>query len=65
MKEFHKHYFKTPKELFRTIKKISRCQKNIKKIKLENKIFKVFAEKIMLAVTGINNCIYCSIVIQK
>ncbi len=59
-KKFTKKYLHKPKDLFNQIKKIKQSRKRIKNISKENKISPQFAEKIMLAVTGVNKCVYCS-----
>ena len=60
MKKFHKKYLKKPAGLFRIIKMVNRQGKIVKKIKPGEKISSDFEEKIMLAISGVNNCVYCS-----
>ncbi|MBN2535786.1 MAG: carboxymuconolactone decarboxylase family protein [Spirochaetales bacterium] len=56
---FKKRYFKTPYEFFKIIKNNFIYAKKIKNI--DKKIITPdFAERIMLAVTGVNDCVYCS-----
>lgn len=57
---FHKRYFKKIGEFFRKAKEISKAGKKLKRITPEDNISSSFSEKIMLAVTGVNNCVYCS-----
>lgn len=59
-KPFYKRYFHTPKDFFKEVRKSSYYRKKIKNIDKKNKIQPDFAEKIMLAVTGVNDCVYCS-----
>ncbi len=59
-KEFKKRYLHTPKEFFHQIKMTMQLRKKIKNIRKENKLSKSFAKKIMLAVTGVNKCVYCT-----
>jgi len=59
-KKFNKRYFKTLNNFFSEAEKMKTLQKRIKKIRQENKISPNFAEKIMLTVTGVNGCVYCS-----
>jgi|GEM_PF-1327690 len=58
--KFNKRYFKTLNDFFSESKKMKILQKKIKNNRQENKIPENFSEKIMLAVTGVNACIYCS-----
>lgn len=60
LKKFNKRYFKSLNDFFNEGKKYSILQKKIKNIRPEDKIAPNFAEKIMLTVTGVNGCIYCS-----
>ncbi|MBN1409745.1 MAG: carboxymuconolactone decarboxylase family protein [Spirochaetales bacterium] len=57
---YRKRYLKTPGEFFQLMKKSTGYSKKIKKIDEKNKIAPSFAEKIMLAVTGVNECLFCS-----
>jgi AhpD family alkylhydroperoxidase len=57
---FHKRYLKTPKDFFNLIKRNSYYAKKRKTINKKNRISPDFSEKIMLAVTGVNECVYCS-----
>ena len=59
-KAFKKRYFHTLKDFFLQIKKSTYYRKKLKNIDEKNKISPNFAEKIMLAVTGVNECVYCS-----
>ena len=58
--EFKKYYLHNPKEFFSLFKKTFKMAKKAKKIDGSDKISQAFAEKIMLAVTGVNDCVYCS-----
>lgn len=57
---FKKRYFRTIKEYFAQIKKSTSYAKKAKNMDEKDKISPDFAEKIMLAVTGVNDCVYCS-----
>jgi len=59
-RNFKKRYLKTPKEFYHVLKNSSAYRKKIKNINQENKISPAFAEKIMLAVTGVTECVFCS-----
>ena len=57
---FRKRYFKRPKDFFLEIRKAFSYGKKNKGIDNANKISLDMAEKIMLAVTGVNSCVFCS-----
>ncbi|MBU0765857.1 MAG: carboxymuconolactone decarboxylase family protein [Bacteroidetes bacterium] len=57
---FHKNYLKTLKDLFSQSGRISALRRQLKGSAEADKIAPDLAEKIMLAVTGVNNCVYCS-----
>ena len=48
------------KALFKQFAKASRATKTIKKTADDDRVSDAFAEKIMLAVTGVNECVNCS-----
>lgn len=60
MEKFHKRHFRTLGEMFKEFRKTSAARKRAKQIADKDKIPSQFAEKIMLAVTGVNDCISCS-----
>lgn len=57
---FRKKYFQKLGDFFSLSKKISKIMKRAKNIEKKDKISQAFSEKIMLAVTGVNSCVYCS-----
>ncbi len=48
------------KALFEQFAKASRATKTIKRTADDDRVSDAFAEKIMLAVTGVNECVNCS-----
>ncbi|MBN1799823.1 MAG: carboxymuconolactone decarboxylase family protein [Spirochaetales bacterium] len=60
MHSFKKRYLTRPQELFSMITSMRRQAKKIKNVTEEQKINPVLCEKVMLAVSGVTNCVYCS-----
>ena len=64
MDEFRKRFFRTPSELFRIIFSIISFRighvRRARKTNREYKVSPTFAEKLMLAISGVNDCVYCS-----
>jgi AhpD family alkylhydroperoxidase len=60
MQTFKKRYLTRPQQLFSMIKVMRRQAKKIKDLNEHQKINPALCEKVMLAVSGVTNCVYCS-----
>ncbi len=60
METFKKRYLTRPQELFSMIKSMRIQAKKIKKLNENQKINPALCEKVMLTVSGVTSCLYCS-----
>jgi AhpD family alkylhydroperoxidase len=60
MQAFAKRYLKRPQELFSMIKSMRKQAIKIKKLDENQKMNPALCEKVMLAVSGVTSCVYCS-----
>ena len=60
MSTFRKRFFKNPGELFSMMGEMLKQAKRVRKLEKHEKISPALAEKTMLAVTGVTNCVFCS-----
>jgi hypothetical protein len=60
MEKFNKRTYRSLAEFINDIKFLFKNRKTIKKINNGELINKTFQERLMLAVTGVNNCRYCT-----
>ncbi|MCF8001293.1 MAG: carboxymuconolactone decarboxylase family protein [Halanaerobiales bacterium] len=60
MKKFNKRTYKSITDFIKDIKFLFKNRKTIKLINNGELISKTFQERLMLAVTGVNNCRYCT-----